>query len=118
MEEVQATPVTGEQEGLKPPPPTKKKPKPEPENLVKTRCVIATKTDHPFSRFLGGLKERGVRGFDPGDFIKEALDSLPEDFWKKKLEDLTPLEFRINAALADPEMREKLSSLLASGTGH
>lgn len=95
--------------------PPKKKPRAKAaDSGVKTRCIISTEPDHPFSHFLNELKDRGIKGFDPGDFLKEILDTLPEDFWEKKLEDLTPLEYKINAALADPKMREKLTVLLAA----
>ena len=81
---------------------------------LKTRCIISTDSDHPFSKFQAEIKERGVKGFDPGELLREILDTLPEEFWSKKLEELTPLEYKINAALSDPEMREKLTLLLAS----
>ncbi|MCB9229927.1 MAG: hypothetical protein H6618_09970 [Deltaproteobacteria bacterium] len=94
----------------------KKKHKSQASQLTKTRCVISSSADHPFCQFMNQLRDRGVRQFDPGEFIGEILDSMSDQFWKEQLEKRTPLEFRINAALADPNMREKLTTLLAAET--
>ena len=55
-----------------------------------------------------------MKNFDVPNFITEALNQINPQFWEEKLEELTPLEYKVSEALSNPEMREKLSSLLAS----
>lgn len=80
---------------------------------LKTKVVLSTPIEHPFSRLQQGLKDRGVKGYDLNAMLLAALDAVPGEWWDQKLEELTPLEFRVNAALSNPELREKLQDLLA-----
>lgn len=82
--------------------------------IIKTRAVLATEESHPLSRFLMEAKKRGLKSFDPSAVILDALNTLDDQWWDDKLEELTPLEFKISAALTDPKMREKLTMLLSS----
>lgn len=81
---------------------------------VKTKLVLTTPAEHPLNLFLAEAKKRGIRAFEPGDIILAALERVEESWWEEKLDELTPLEYKITAALSDPNMREKLTSLLAS----
>lgn len=81
---------------------------------TKTRMILSTGDEHPFTKFLMEIKRRNVKNFDLNTFIGDILSELPSTWWDEKIESLTPLEYKINAALSDPEMREKLTSLLAS----
>lgn len=71
--------------------------------------------EHPVAKFCEEVRSRGIKGFNSSDFLLEVLAQVPESFFTEKLEQLTPLEYRINAALADPDMREKLQQLLTPG---
>ena len=81
---------------------------------LKLRLVLNAPESHPFAQFLNQIKQRGVKSFDPGEFILKTLAEFPEEWWNERIEGLTPLEFKINKALSDPDMREKLTMLLAS----
>ncbi|NRA45652.1 MAG: hypothetical protein HRU09_11910 [Oligoflexales bacterium] len=81
---------------------------------LKLRLVLNAPEGHPFPQFLNEIKQRGVKSFDPGEFILKTLAEFPDEWWEEKIEGLTPLEFKINKALSDPDMREKLTMLLAS----
>lgn len=83
---------------------------------VKARLSLNVGDSHPLAHFMQAVKERGIKNLDLGEFVLEALLTIPEAWWQQKLEDYTPLEYKINAALSDPAMREKLTSLLASTT--
>ncbi|MBC7661313.1 MAG: hypothetical protein H7249_16585 [Chitinophagaceae bacterium] len=62
--------------------------------------------------FQQTLKERGVKNFELGDIVAEALATIPKEWWDAKVEEITPLEWKLHAALENPDMREKLMSLL------
>lgn len=76
------------------------------------RLTIVEEETGPLTQLSEKLKERGLKNHDLSDIVAEALATIPESFWKDKLEELTPLEWKIQAALDNPEMREKLVSLL------
>ena len=78
----------------------------------KIRLTVVEDDGGPLSQMLDTLKERGLKNYDLSEVVAEALQTIPESFWKAKLDDLTPLEWKIQAALDNPEMREKLVSLL------
>ena len=82
------------------------------KNEVKTRLLLKVTPAHPFGEFQSVLKERSIKSPDMATIISEALMEVPKDWWKNKVEELTPLEFRVNKALSNPDMREKLSQLL------
>ena len=78
----------------------------------KLRITLSEPDDSPFNSFLGQLKTRGVKNFDISELVSEALNEVEERWWQDKLEDLTPIEFKLQAALENPEMREKIISVL------
>jgi hypothetical protein len=81
---------------------------------VKLKLQLAASRQHPLSSFLEEVKLRGIKNFDTNQFVLDALSHIDAPWWQEQLDALTPLEFKISAALADPEMREKLKLLLAS----
>lgn len=86
---------------------------PQKSAQYKLRLNLATDDDHPFSQLQKELKVRGVKSPDWSSVIVDAFEQVPKTWWEEKLDQLTPLEFKINAALSDPAMREKLTELLA-----
>ena len=87
----------------------------EPEDTqLRTRLNIATHATHPFTRFVTAVKQRGIRQFDANQIVAEALEQLSPQWCAGKLEEITPLEFKITAALNDPKLREQLSAILAA----
>lgn len=88
--------------------------KPKASDELKLRLMLNAPEDHPFAQFISEIKKRGVKNFEPGEFILKTLAEFPEEWWNETIEALTPLEFKINKALSDPDMREKLTMLLAS----
>lgn len=86
--------------------------------MLKTKLLLATPLDHPLSGFQMELKARGVKNFDLNELVLSALNEVCEAWWQNKIEELTPLEYRINSALSDPNLRQKLSELLAPQLTH
>mgnify|MGYP003683321567 CR=1 FL=1 len=80
--------------------------------MKKIRLNLQEVEDGPLNTMLNSLRDRGLKNYDLSETVSEALATIPEDWWKEKLEDLTPLEWKVQAALENPEMREKLVSLL------
>ena len=78
----------------------------------KMKFQLHVPTEHPFYAFGEVLKQRKAKALDLGALTLEALASVEKDWWTKKLEELTPIEYRINLALKSPELREELSSFL------
>ena len=78
----------------------------------KIRLTLQEDDDGPLSQFQMALKDRGVKGVEISDIIAEALSTVPKEWWDAKLEALTPFEFKLHAALENPELRAKLMSLL------
>lgn len=78
----------------------------------KIRLNLVEDENSPLFHFQNGLKERGIKNFELSDLISEALATVPQEWWDAKLEELTPLEWKLHAALENPEMRAKLLSLL------
>ena len=81
------------------------------ETLKKVRAVITETENGPLTTLQTKLKDRGLKNFDIGEVIAEALSTIDSEWWEKKLEVLTPIEFKLQAALENPEMRAKLESL-------
>lgn len=77
----------------------------------KSKLVITLPSDAPVVLVAQTLKERGAK-IEVGDLICEALAEVPEEWWEQKKEQLTPLEFKIQQALKDPVMRDRLQSFL------
>lgn len=81
-------------------------------NAKKLRLVLAEDEQSQLFAFQQTLKERGVKSFELGDIVAEALATIPKEWWDAKIEEITPLEWKLHAALENPDMREKLMSLL------
>lgn len=82
------------------------------ETESKVKVMMTVSGDHALSSFLNSLKSRGVKNPNLGELILDALSTLEEDWWKDKLDELTPLEYRVKQALSNPESRERLASFL------
>ena len=80
--------------------------------MKKIRLNLQEAEDGPLNTLQNSLKDRGLKNFDLSETVSEAIATIPEEFWKEKLEALTPLEWKVQAALDNPEMRERLVSLL------
>ncbi|MDD9950959.1 MAG: hypothetical protein OXT67_05275 [Zetaproteobacteria bacterium] len=101
-----------------------------PEDATKVK-VAATKTkaandlklkftvpeEHPLCQLSLHLRDRGIRNFDPSELILEVLEQKDSKWWEDRLEKETPLEFKINRALSDPNMRKKLKELISDTHG-
>ncbi len=81
---------------------------------VKIRLQLNAPKDHPLSWFSEEVKMRGIKNLDLNTLVLTAISELGDSWWRQILEEHTPLEYKISAALADPAMREKLKLLLAS----
>lgn len=80
------------------------------ENRLKLQ--LSLDGDHPLANFCNEIKKRGIKDVEMNHFILEALKEVPTHWWDMQLDQVTPLEYRVNMALNDPAMREKLSKLL------
>ena len=83
---------------------------------TRMRLEVYEDEQSEFGKFLCALKERQIKDIDLPQMILEALEAVSEDWWKDKLEELTPLEYRVQTALEDPTMRERLEALLQDGS--
>ncbi len=79
----------------------------------KIKALFEVEIEHPINRFQEKCRQRGIKITDLSEILLEAINQTDESWWDDKLESLTPLEYRVSAALADPSMREKLQELLA-----
>ena len=80
--------------------------------MKKIRLNLQEPEDGPLSNIQNKLRDRGLKNYDLSETVSEALATIPSDWWDEKLDELTPLEWKVQAALDNPEMREKLVSLL------
>jgi hypothetical protein len=78
----------------------------------KIRLTLVEDDNGPLQNFQNLLKDRGIKNLELGDIVSEALATVPKEWWDAKIEELTPLEWKLHAALENPEMRAKLLSLL------
>lgn len=51
-------------------------------------------------------------GLNPSRLLDEALNAVSPDFWATKIDELTPLEWKLLTAIKDEQFRAKVSSLL------
>ena len=79
---------------------------------IKTKLLLSTLPEHALSNFQAEIKKRGIKEANLNNLILEALDQVPENWWTEKIESLTPLEYKVKEALTNPQMREKLETLL------
>lgn len=82
----------------------------------KLKITLPDAPEHPFYQFVEELKFRRIKNLDLGELILEGLSNVDESWWKKKIDQLTPLEFRVDVALADPSLRDKLTEFLKTQT--
>lgn len=80
--------------------------------VKKIRLNLQEEENGPLNTLQNSLRDRGLKNYDLSEVVSEALGTIPEEWWKEKLEELTPLEWKVQEALDNPEMREKLMSLL------
>ncbi|MFW7379575.1 MAG: hypothetical protein ACOH5I_12250 [Oligoflexus sp.] len=85
--------------------------------LKKLRLTIEETEDGRLHTFMNALRDRGVKNPDLGVLVSEALATVNEDWWTNKIEELTPLEWKVQAALENPDLREKLVTLLEGKKG-
>ena len=83
----------------------------------KLRLTLVEEDNSALAFFQNGLKERAIKNIELGDIVAEALATVPREWWEAKLEELTPLEWKLHAALENPEMRAKLMQLLEGKKG-
>lgn len=81
-------------------------------NLKKVRLNLLEDEEGSLLSLQNALRDRGLKNYDLSETVSEALATIPQEWWKAKLEDLTPLEWKVQAALDNPDMREKLVTLL------
>ena len=81
----------------------------------KIRLALPESEDNPLTMFQREIRNRGIKSFDLSEIVMEALAEVGDEWWKDKLESLTPLEYKLQAALENPDMREKLISILNQG---
>jgi hypothetical protein len=81
-------------------------------SLKKIRLTLEEAEDGPLHQLQAQLRDRGIKNPDLGDVVSAALATISEAWWAEKVEELTPLEWKLQAALENPELREKLVSLL------
>ncbi|MFK7872493.1 MAG: hypothetical protein AB8C84_04885 [Oligoflexales bacterium] len=82
---------------------------------TKMRLELYEDDQSGLGRFLCELKRRHIKDVDLPELILEALEAVPEEWWAEKLKEMTPLEYRVQTALEDPTMRERLEALLQEG---
>lgn len=84
-------------------------------SAAKVKLALDLPDCHPFVMFANEVKKRKIKDIDLNEAVGEALMQVPEGWWEKYLEQITPLEYRIQAALSDPDLRGKLEAMLVSG---
>lgn len=80
--------------------------------VKKIRLTLEEAEDGRLTTLTNQLKDRGIKTPDLAPLVSEALEQMSDEWWAEKLEELTPLEWKVQAALENPDMREKLMSLL------
>ena len=78
----------------------------------KTKCTLSFPQSHPFSSLQLELKKRGLKSLNLNEFMEEVFSLVPEAWWEEKLDNLTPLEYKVSQAMANPEMRKKFNDLV------
>ena len=82
---------------------------------TKHRLTLTLSADHPLQQALDRLKERGLKAkeIDCDGMVAKALSTVAESFWQDQVEAQTPLQWRVEQAMADPKMRDRLAEVLA-----
>ena len=60
------------------------------------------------------LQNRGVTSIDCGEIVSLALLATPEQFFKKYVDRVTPLEFLVREALKDPAKMAKIRQVIST----
>ena len=92
----------------------KNKKRPAKSTEQKIKLSLTPEPEHPLALYVAEIKKRGIKDIDLNSLVIEALALVDEQWWQDRLEEATPLEYRVNMALSDPKMREKLSKLLVN----
>lgn len=103
---------TGIDEGGEASKPIKRQAAKKANELKKLRIIIEESEEGLLHSFMAKLRDRGIKSPDLGVLILDGLSELPETWWEEKLDSMTPLEWKVQAALENPDLREKLVSLL------
>lgn len=83
---------------------------------VKVKLQMSLNPDHPLADCFLSLKDRGVKSPDLNRLVEKALEEVPEAWWNERIEEAVPLDIKVQEALKNPEMREKLNSLFSEAT--
>ena len=81
---------------------------------AKLRLILTVPPEHELNWLQAEFKRRGIQKADLGEIVTDALAQVPRSWWAQKVDDLTPLEFKVQQALENPSLREKLTALLAT----
>lgn len=84
------------------------------DSSLKLKLSLDLDSNHPLSLCCQDLKNRGVKNIDYNLLITEALLEVDSDWWKKKIDELVPLDLKLQEALQDPDLRSKLAEFLSS----
>ena len=72
---------------------------------------LSEKNEKRITSLVNELVSRGAQ-INEHTIINEILDNTPEEYWKSRLEELTPLIWKFNQALQDPSKEKALRLLL------
>ena len=79
---------------------------------LKTKFNLSLPEDHSFSNLQLELKRRGLKNLDLNVLMEEIFSLVPQNWWEEKLDTLTPLEYKVSQAMANPDMRKKFNEIL------
>lgn len=82
------------------------------EKVGKLKILLTECAEHPLFDFMDEIKKRKSKNIDVSQIVLDALSQVHPDWWQKKIEELTPLEYRVDMALNDPILRDKLTDFL------
>ncbi len=80
-----------------------------------TKIKLALEEDklpEGFLNLITSLKKYGVKDIPLTSIVTEALNEVSQDDWDLLIDKVTPFEYKIKAAMEDPELKEKLMNLL------
>lgn len=82
------------------------------EGLLKLKIQLTLGPDHPLARCNQTLKDKGIKSPHFSQLISDGLLQASEEWWQKQTDALIPLDVKVQEALRDPGMRERLSEFL------
>ena len=86
------------------------------ENLLKLKLQLDIEDTHPLAKTYNQLKDRGVKSPDVTELIISALEQVSDAWWKERVEEMIPLDIKVQEALKNPKMREKLNEFFTSAS--